>query len=442
MDRRVKLVQLGKIRPSPRNPRTHTEAQVAQIVASIQEWGWTNPLLVDEDYRLVTGHGRLLAAQVLGLKTVPTLMASGWTEAQKRAYVIADNKLALNAGWDMEFLKLEIDDIAAADFDVDLLGFTGSELQALESRKVGLTDPDQVPDLPDVPVAQLGDVWLLGPHRLVCGDATDPLHVELALSGVKPHLMVTDPPYGVNYDPTHRRALQSANCQPAQGAVNNDNQADWTDAWGLFPGSVAYVWHAGNKAHVVAESLIANGFQIRAQVVWAKSKFVVGRGDYHPHHEPCWYVVKKGSTGHWNGSRKESTLWHIEHRKSETGHSAQKPIECMLRPIENNSSPGQAVYDPFVGSGTTIIAAEITGRICHAIEINPAYVDVAVKRWQDFTGEISIKEGTNVETKTNASENRNWQPRQKATQQKRAQNGAGNSRSAHPVDAAGARGVE
>ena len=204
--------------------------------------------------------------------------------------------------------------------------------------------------------------------------------------------MVTDPPYGVEYDADWRnkafRSDGSVIGDRAVGKVENDDKADWREAWALFPGEVAYVWHAGSMAHIVAESLLACDFNIRAQIIWSKSQFVIGRGDYHPHHEPCWYAVKKTGKGHWNGDRKQSTIWNIDKpKKSETGHSTQKPVECMRRPIVNNSSPGQAVYEPFCGSGTTLIACEMEGRACHAIELNPAYIDVIVKRWEDFTGE-------------------------------------------------------
>jgi DNA modification methylase len=219
------------------------------------------------------------------------------------------------------------------------------------------------------------------------------------LAGVKPHLMVTDPPYGVEYDADWRnkamRADGTAIAGMATGKVMNDDKADWSEAWALFPGEVAYVWHAGLFAGTVADSLTSNGFKLRSQIIWAKSNFAIGRGDYHWHHEPCWYAVKEKATGHYNGDRKQTTLWQIpKPQKSETGHSTQKPIECMKRPIENNSSPGQAVYEPFSGSGTTIIAAEMTGRCCYAIELNPAYVDVAVTRWQDFTGQAATLEST------------------------------------------------
>jgi DNA modification methylase len=216
--------------------------------------------------------------------------------------------------------------------------------------------------------------------------------------------MVTDPPYGVNYDPGWRNsaARNGATAGRSRGAiggralgkVQNDDRADWREAWVLFPGDVAYVWHAGLHASDVEASLNASGFFVRSQIIWDKTRLLISRGDYHWQHEPCWYAVRKGKPGHWAGDRKQTSVWQIEkNQKSETGHSTQKPVECMRRPIENNSSQGQAVYEPFCGSGTTIIAAAMTGRACHAIELSPAYVDVGVKRWQDFTGEAAVLDG-------------------------------------------------
>ena len=208
--------------------------------------------------------------------------------------------------------------------------------------------------------------------------------------------MVTDPPYGVEYDPAWRKQVSGAGpgSQLATGTVLNDDRADWREAWALFPGDVAYVWHGALHAGTVATSLGEAGFQIRSQIIWDKTRLVISRGDYHWQHEPAWYAVRKGKTGHWGGDRKQTTVWQIPHTKSDTGHGTQKPVECMKRPIENNSSPGQAIYEPFCGSGTTIIAAEMTGRACYAIELNPAYVDVAVQRWQAFTGAQAMAEGT------------------------------------------------
>ncbi|MHC2399123.1 DNA modification methylase [Bradyrhizobium barranii subsp. barranii] len=388
---------LASLVPYARNARTHSEAQLQQIAASIREWGWTTPVLVDEAGMVIAGHGRLLAAERLGIREVPVIVARGWSEAQKRAYVIADNKLAANAGWDDALLKIEVADLTAMGFDLPLIGFSDRELARLTNSNPGLTDPDAVPDLPAEPVARRGDIWRLGRHRLVCGDATDKADVGRALAGVTPHLMVTDPPYGANYDPNWRERVYRSDGTKvgagARGLVLNDDRDDWTEAWQLFPGDVAYVWHGALHVGVVEASLIASGFQMRAQIIWAKSNFAIGRGDYHWQHEPCWYAVRKHKTGHFNGARDQSTIWEIpKQQSSETGHSTQKPVECMKRPIENNSSEGQAVYDPFSGSGTTIIAAEMSARACHGIEINPAYVDVAVLRWQAFTGEQAHRE--------------------------------------------------
>ena len=395
---KIKYVSTSNLVPYAQNARTHDETHVAQIARSIGKFGFTNPILIDGDKGVIAGHGRLLAAQSLGMGEVPAIELSGLSEAQKRAYILADNKIALNAGWDTGILKLELAAISELGEDLTLTGFSDDEIARLMGDKAGLTDPDEVPENVE-PVAKPGDVWVMGKHRLVCGDCTDALVVDKALNGVTPHPMVTDPPYGVDYDPDWRNRADRANGKPygasAIGKVENDSTADWSEAWALFPGDVAYVWHAGNKANIVADSLKASSFDIRAQIIWNKSNFAIGRGHYHAKHEPCWYAVRSGKNGHWHGDRKQTTVWDIpKPSKSETGHSTQKPVECMKRPIENNSSVGQAIYEPFSGSGTTIIAAEMTGRACHAIEINPAYVDIAVKRWENFTGEKAELDGS------------------------------------------------
>jgi len=382
--------------PYVSNSRTHSEGQVAQIAASIKEFGFNNPILVDKEKGIIAGHGRVLAARKLGMDKVPTVELSHLTETQRRAYIIADNKLALNADWDMEMLSLEMGGLDQEGFDLSLIGFNEDELANIFVETTeGLTDPDEVPEVPDDPITKTGDVWVLGKHRLMCGDSTVATNVETLLGGVEPHLMVTDPPYGVEYDANWRNEVDRANGKKigarAVAPVHNDDRTDWSEAWALFPGDVAYVWHAGNKANIVADSLINCGLNIRAQIIWSKNNMVIGRGDYHPKHEPCWYAVRKNKKGHYSGGRKQTTVWEIDKPlKSETGHSTQKPVECMKRPIENNSSPGQAVYEPFSGSGTTIIAGEMTGRCIYAMELSPEYCDVAVERWQNFTGEEAI----------------------------------------------------
>jgi DNA modification methylase len=376
--------------PYARNARTHSDAQVARIAASIREFGFTNPILVDGARGVIAGHGRLMAARKLGLPEVPVIELAHLSEAQKRAYILADNRLALDAGWDEEMLKIELGDLRDLGFDLDLTGFGADEIgKLLIDAGDGLTDPDLVPEVPADPVSRPGDVWVLGRHRLVCGDATDEATVARALNGVRPHLMVTDPPYGVDYDPSWRNRA-GVSTTKRTGKVENDHRADWREAWALFPGEVAYVWHGALHATTVAESLVACGFEIRSQIIWAKDRLVLSRGHYHWMHEPCWYAVR--GTRHWAGDRKQTTLWQIPSggQDAATEHGTQKPVECMRRPIENNSSPGQAVYEPLSGSGTTIIAAEMAGRCCHAVELSPAYVDVAVLRWQAFTGNEAV----------------------------------------------------
>ncbi|KKK77351.1 hypothetical protein LCGC14_2854480, partial [marine sediment metagenome] len=296
----------------------------------------------------------------------------------------------------------------AAGFNLDLTGF-GIDDQTRFLGKLEFAD-DEVGEFPKHPKTKVGDLYRLGDHRLLCGDATNEKDVGHLLDGSRPHLMVTDPPYGVEYDSNWRAAPGSAgpnsegskrNHGGAHGAVTNDQNADWREAWALFPGDVVYVWHAGNKAGIVAESLEASGLEIRAQIIWAKNNIVIGRGHYHPKHEPCWYAVRKGQKGHWSGSRKQSTVWNIDKpMKSETGHSTQKPVECMAKPMLNNSKKGDLVYDPFMGSGTSIVAAETTDRICYGMEIDPGYCDVAVSRWEKLTGRKARKHGSKAKIRT------------------------------------------
>ena len=402
----IETLAIDRLIPYARNSRTHSDEQVAQVAASIREFGFTNPVLVDAEGGIIAGHGRVMAARKLGMDKVPCIRLAHLTEAQRRAYVIADNKLALNAGWDEKMLALEFKDLQAMDFDIELTGFGLGDidelLAELDATPEGATDADETPAVQADAVSQPGDVWLLGKHRIMCGDSTSADHVKTLLGGGMPHLMVTDPPYGVEYDADWRNKALRADGTPiagrAVGKVLNDDRADWREAWALFPGDVAYVWHAGSRSHVVADSLVACGFNLYSLIVWGKNTLVIGRGHYHPKHEPCWYAVRKGKTGHWQGDRKQTTLWSIDKpQKSETGHSTQKPIECMRIPIENNSRAGDAIYEPFSGSGTTIIAAEQTGRICYAMELSPNYVDVAVRRWQQYTGKRAVHAETGRE---------------------------------------------
>jgi len=383
---RLEVWPVGRLIPSPRNARTHSGAQIAEIAGSIRAFGFSNPILVSEDGDVIAGHGRLAAARQLGMTEIPVIPLRGLSELQRRQLVLADNRIALNAGWDMEMLKLELKDLSELGADLSMLGFTPQELAAaLAPVSQGLTDENEIPDVAEAAVTVSGDIWCLGGHRLVCGDCTDETTVKGLMGSDRPQLMVTDPPYGVEYDPAWRHRL-GLNKSAKNQKLKNDERADWAAAWSLFLGQIAYVWHGALHAAVVAESLVKTGFTIRAQIVWAKERLVMSRGDYHLQHEPCWYAVR--SKGHWTGDRKQTTLWSIPTggQDAETQHATQKPVECMRRPMLNNSDPGQAVYDPFLGSGTTLLAAETAGRSCLGVELDPLYVDVAVRRWQAFTG--------------------------------------------------------
>ena len=384
--------------PYARNARKHSKAQVAKIAASIQEWGWTNPVLVDEKGGIIADHGRILAAQKLGIESVPAMVARGWTEAQRRAYVIADNQLALEAGWDRDMLAIEFAELAGLNFDLSLTGFDDLDIKSLLQHGNELEeDADKVPDLPENPIAREGDLWVLGEHRVLCADATVAANMERVLDGEVPRLMVTDPPYGVKYEPNWRNEAGVAKTARV-GKVRNDDRVDWTATWRLFQGDVAYVWHAGRHCGEVAANLFAADLEIRAQIIWAKSRFALSRGDYHWQHEPCWYAIRKGSKAYWIGDRKQSTVWAIDVTDDgdRTKHGTQKPLECMGRPMRNHDAP--LVLDPFLGSGTTLVAAHLQGRRCLGLEIDPAYVDVIVGRWQNHSGRAATLEGATFET--------------------------------------------
>ncbi len=394
----IRQRKVEDLKPHPKNARVHSEEQVGLIMNAITEFGFMVPVVVDEDTTILAGHGRWEAAKKLGMTKIPTIDAKHLTDAQKRAFIIADNKLVERGGWDIGLLSSEVVELNTLDVDISALGISTEEFSDFKRRQKG-KDPeaeDDVPEAEEVAVSRTGDVWVCGGHRLLCGDATVEEDVAKVFDGDKPLLMVTDPPYGVEYDPDWRNRVDRASGKPygarAVGQFSNDDRVDWRDAWALFSGSVAYCWHAGRYASTVQASLEAAGFEIRSQIIWNKPRFVISRGNYHWQHEPCWYAVRKGSKANWCGNRSQTTIWSVEHQKSETGHSTQKPVEVMRRPILNHTKDGESVYDPFLGSGTTMIAAESVGRICYGIDIDPVYVDVAVKRWQEYTGEKATLE--------------------------------------------------
>jgi DNA modification methylase len=401
---RVEHWPIERLIPYANNPRLHSEADLDRIAASIRKWGWTNPVLVDEQGVLIAGHGRVNVAARLALKSIPVIVARGWSDEEKQAYRLADNELAARASWDPDLLRNELRDLKFSGFDLELTGFEPDRLEDILAGlgSSGLSDPDSTPEVSENPVTQSGDMWLLGDHRIGCGDSTSATDIERVLAGAQPHVMIADPPYGVDYDPSWRAHRRVSSGRLAQGKVLNDDRADWRQAYALFTGDVAYVWHGALHADIVAADLAACGLQIRAQIVWVKQHFTLSRGHYHWQHENCWYAVRDGKAGHWQGGRTQTTVWQIPNnnpfgnrqREPSWGHGTQKPVECMRRPIVNNSRPGQLIYDPFLGSGTSLIAAEMTGRVCCGLEISPAYVDVILRRWQTFTGRTAIHQAS------------------------------------------------
>jgi len=387
--------------PYARNSRTHDDAQVAQIAASIREFGFTNPVLIDAQGSIIAGHGRVLAAIKLGLSDVPCIRLSHLTDTQKRAYVIADNKLAMNAGWDAEMLALEVKDLDAAEFNLELLGFTPDELAALTPEEIapGLTDEDAVPDVQEEPVSKPGDVWLMGKHRVMCGDSTSIDAVEALMDGQKADMVFTDPPYGVAYEGGHNKKKRS-------GIIADTLEGD--DLTGLFYGALIaaiavtkdgaafYVWFASSKSIDTFASLANLPLELRAVIQWYKVKSGLGAfmSQYIPNCEPCMYLHKKGYSPAWYGPTTEKTVWELQRVGKNEFHPTQKPVELPQRALTNSSKQGDAVLDLFGGSGSTLIACEKTGREARLMELDPKYVDVIVRRWQDFTGKQATLEAT------------------------------------------------
>ncbi len=398
------------------NARTHSESQIKEIVESIKNFGFLDPIEIGPDNVIISGHCRLAGAIRAGLTEEPTITHHNLSKKLRKGYILAANRIAQNAGWDAELLKTEFEDLLEEDFDLSLTGFTQDEIDAYlnpEQLFEGLEDEDSVPSASNSePVTRLGDLWLLGNHRLLCGDSTCTYTVDKLIGDRKPNLMVTDPPYGVEYDPSWRDGADLGVGERSRGKVKNDDIIDWSSVYSLFTGNVGYVWHAGKFTNVVAQNLQDCGFEIVSQIIWVKQHFALSRGDYHWQHEPCWYVVRKGEKHNWQGSRNQSTTWQIKNNnsfgnssKEETwGHGTQKPLECMSRPIENNTKPNAWVYDPFGGSGTTLIACEKLGRKCVMIELDEKYCDVIIKRWEKFTGKKATLESTGEEFDGNTEE--------------------------------------
>jgi len=387
--------------PYARNARTHSDEQVAQIAASIVEFGFTNPVLAGSDGVIIAGHGRLAAAQRLGLAEVPVVVLDHLTPTQRRALIIADNRIAENSGWDPELLRLEIEALQDDQFDISLTGFDADALADLldgeETEQTGQTDDDQIPEVQENPISKPGDVWILGPHRVFCGDATKTESYDALLAGDPVDMVFSDLPYNVNYANSAKDKMRGTH-RP----ILNDNLGDQFGAFleaSLVPmlqhcrGAV-YIAMSSSELDTLQTAFRAAGGKWSTFIIWAKNTFTLGRADYQRQYEPILYGWPEGQQRHWCGDRDQGDVWQIKKPAKNDLHPTMKPVELVERCIRNSTKPGQTVMDPFGGSGTTLIAAEKSGRQARLMELDPKYVDVIVRRWQDWTGQEAILEAT------------------------------------------------
>lgn len=389
----LEAIQIDALIPYARNSRTHSDAQVAQIASSIKEFGFTNPVLIDGGGGIIAGHGRVLAARKLGLTDVPCIRLDHLTDAQKRAYVIADNRLALNSGWDTEMLKVEFADLQELGFDLELTGFDLDEIKELLAPvgTEGLTDPDDAPPLPENPRTRPGDIWVMGKHRLLCGDSTSVSDLEKLTDGQLVDMWLTDPPYNVAYEGKTKDALKIKNDEMGDDQFRQFLRDAYTAAdMVMKPGAVFYIWHADSEGYNFRGAAKDAGWTVRQCLIWKKSSMVMGRQDYHWKHEPCLYGWKEGAGHLWAADRKQTTILEFEKPSRNGEHPTMKPVALFEYQLLNNTKGGDQVLDSFGGSGTTLIAAEKNGRVARIMELDPKYCDVIVKRWQDFTGKIAI----------------------------------------------------
>lgn len=392
-----KTVKVANLVPYARNSRTHSVEQVAQIAASIREFGFTNPLLIDEQGGIIAGHGRLLAAQKLGFDEVPAITLQGLSDAQKKAYVIADNKLALNAGWDDEMLRVEFMELQEMGFDLELTGFSLDEIAGLQIDEIeeGLTDEDAVPDAPETPVTVLGDVWQLGDHRVMCGDSTSIDAVEQLCDGQLVDMWLTDPPYNVAYEGKTKDALTIKNDKMDGDSFRVFLRDAYIAADAVMKaGAVFYIWHADSEGYNFRGAAKDAGWTVRQCLIWKKQSMVMGRQDYHWKHEPCLYGWKEGAAHLWATDRKQTTILEFDRPSRNGEHPTMKPVELFEYQMLNNTKGSDLVLDSFGGSGTTAIACEKHGRCARLMELDPKYCDVIINRWQDFTGRLAVHTAT------------------------------------------------
>lgn len=378
------------------NPREHTPEQVEQVANSIREFGWTMPILIDETNEIIAGHGRLMAGKQLGIKEVPCIIAKGWSEEQKKAYCIADNKLTENSTWSKDFLKLNLTNLYDNEFDLKLTGFSDDELSKILpdfNIEEGLTDEDDVPTPPEEPISKQGDIWVLGVHRLICGDSVVEEDYSKLMKDKKADLLLTDPPYNVDYKGGTKDNLKIANDNMSDIDFLNFLKDCFVNCYTYIKsGASFYVWHSDWYGLIFRQALKESSFEMRQNLIWNKNSLVLGRQDYQWKHEPCLYGWKDGSSHSWYGDRKQTTIINFDRPTVNKLHPTMKPVGLIEMLIKNSSKEEDIVLDNFLGSGSTLIACQKTKRVCYGIELDPKYCDVIIKRWQDFTGQEAILE--------------------------------------------------
>jgi len=397
MAQRIEHWLIEKLIPYARNPRTHSDAQIAQIAGSIAEFGFNNPILVDTKAGIIAGHGRLLAARKLQLKEVPVIVLDHLTETQKRAYILADNRLALNAGWDEDLLRVELAALQEEDFSLELIGFDDEELARLlaaQDAAEGLTDEDAIPDLPQTATSLTGDLWLLGNHKLLVGDATNQTDVSQLMAGDAADLVFTDPPYNVDYEGYTEDRLKIKGDRMSDIEFKQFMEAAFRSCrTASKPGASLYVCHSSCWQREFQNALEAAGFEVRCQIIWAKNTFAWGFGRYKFQHEPLFYAHVAGHKDPWYGDKSQSTLWQENKPAANRIHPTAKPVELIERALLNSSKAGDLVADLFGGSGSTLIASERRGRKALLMEIDPKYADCIVRRWEEYTGKQAVLDG-------------------------------------------------
>jgi len=393
MAEQIEYIEVSKLIPYANNARTHDDNQVTQIASSIREFGFNNPILIDDNYGIIAGHGRLMAAKKLGLLEAPTIKLSHLSDAQRKAYILADNRIAMNSGWDNELLALELKELDD-DIDLSLLGFDADELNALLNPVEltdGLTDEDAVPEVPDEPVTKLGDIYQLGNHRLMCGDSTSIDAVEKLMDGQLADQLVTDPPYNIAYEGGSKKREQIKNDEMADTEFRQFLKDVYIAADAVMKaGAVFYIWHADTEGYNFRGAARDMGWKVRQTLIWNKDNSAFGRSDYHWKHEPCLYGWKEGAAHLWATDRKQTTVIACKRPSKSDLHPTMKPVELMEYQILNNTKGADIVLDLFGGSGSTMIAAEKIGRYARLMELDPKYCDVIVKRWEEFTGKKAV----------------------------------------------------